>query len=305
MKIKLEKNRLGSLLNGKNVLPAPNLPKQDIFNNTQQAEIFRTIFNSFIDLLMVLDLDGTIQMINRAWSYLLGFQPVNFEEIKKRVHPEDCIKIENALQTIKLVPKAITCLQYRFKTSNSAYSYLETKLSLISINDAKYIYLATRDISKRKQIELDLQISNKKLVKEEKVLEEKNTALREILKQIDEEKKQINKQLQSNIDKLILPVLQTLYERAGDTDKLYLRFIKSCLNDITSPFINQLEKHFSRLTPRELEICNMIRSGYSSKDIASTLSISVLTVHKFRQQLRTKLGITSQKINLSSYLKSI
>jgi DNA-binding CsgD family transcriptional regulator len=49
----------------------------------------------------------------------------------------------------------------------------------------------------------------------------------------------------------------------------------------------------------------MTIDGLSSKEMAACLNISPLTVNKFRQHIRKKLGITNTKENLVSLLRSI
>jgi len=66
-----------------------------------------------------------------------------------------------------------------------------------------------------------------------------------------------------------------------------------------------LEKNFAELTPREIEICNLVKDGLTCKDIAGVYDISEQTVIKHRKKIRKKLGIGGQKINLISYLKSM
>jgi DNA-binding NarL/FixJ family response regulator len=51
------------------------------------------------------------------------------------------------------------------------------------------------------------------------------------------------------------------------------------------------EKKSSKLTPRELEVLQLIAEGYANKQIAGELFISIKTVEKHRQQLMNKLDI--------------
>jgi DNA-binding CsgD family transcriptional regulator len=80
--------------------------------------------------------------------------------------------------------------------------------------------------------------------------------------------------------------------------------LKNNLKDITSPFIRELETRHQKLTPRELEICNMIKSGYSSRKIAESACISVGAVKLHRNRIRKKLGLIKKKVNLITYLQS-
>lgn len=51
------------------------------------------------------------------------------------------------------------------------------------------------------------------------------------------------------------------------------------------------EKPTPKLTPRELEVLQLIAEGHPNKQIAGTLYLSIKTVEKHRQQLMNKLGI--------------
>ncbi len=160
----------------------------------------------------------------------------------------------------------------------------------------------SRDVTECRQTEKTLKDTNTRLEIEQKALHEKNIALKEVLDQIDREKTQIALQIQSNIEKIVFPILQILGERSDTDGKHYISLLENCLSNITSPFINQLEKNRARLAPREMEICNMVKNGMTSKQIAALLNISVETVRKQRQNIRKKLNITNEKTNLRSYL---
>jgi DNA-binding NarL/FixJ family response regulator len=51
------------------------------------------------------------------------------------------------------------------------------------------------------------------------------------------------------------------------------------------------QKKSTKLTPRELEVLQLIAEGHANKQIASELFISIKTVEKHRQQLMHKLNI--------------
>lgn len=52
-----------------------------------------------------------------------------------------------------------------------------------------------------------------------------------------------------------------------------------------------VKKRGPRLTPREMEVLQLVAEGYVNKQIASELSISIKTVEKHRQQVMDKLNI--------------
>ncbi|MCX6831751.1 MAG: PAS domain S-box protein [candidate division Zixibacteria bacterium] len=167
------------------------------------------------------------------------------------------------------------------------------------------LLIQAQDISERKQMEGALLSANELLAQERHALLDKNIALKEILGQSKDEADQVKQNVQSNIDKLILPILVKLKEKSRESDRIGLDLLESLMSDVASPFLRDIESRFVQLTPRETEICNMIRNGLQSKEIGLTLNISIRTVEKFRQRIRDKLGVDSRNINLTTFLRSI
>ncbi len=151
---------------------------------------------------------------------------------------------------------------------------------------------------------LELANSTEQLKIEREALERKNIALREILDQIDNEKRSIKEQITANVEQLIMPTLRRLKESSHQSKARTFEILEKDIADITSPFIDTLKHNLAKLSPREMEICSLIKNGFSSKDIASALNSSVQTVQKQRKIIRKKLGISNKSINLTTFLKS-
>ncbi|MFH1892996.1 MAG: LuxR C-terminal-related transcriptional regulator, partial [Candidatus Zixiibacteriota bacterium] len=109
----------------------------------------------------------------------------------------------------------------------------------------------------------------------------------------------------TNMERLVQPILESLKRKSSEESRIIIKNLERTLEELTSPFTRDLETRISRLTPREIQICDMIRGGMRSGEIASALDISELTVQKFRQQIRRKLRINKKKINLASHLCSM
>jgi DNA-binding NarL/FixJ family response regulator len=60
------------------------------------------------------------------------------------------------------------------------------------------------------------------------------------------------------------------------------------------------EEEFDVLTPRQREVLKLIAEAYTSKEIASTLVISIKTVERHRQDILEKLGM-SDRVELTRY----
>lgn len=161
-----------------------------------------------------------------------------------------------------------------------------------------------RDITERKEMEVALARANEALQLEQQSLEDSNKALRVVLEQRSRQAEELKQQVTTSVVKLLAPMIQQLRDRSLPQQQAYIDAIESVLKEITAPFITAEPVESAQLTPRELEICAMIRANLQTKQIAETLALSPRTVEKFRQNIRKKLGLDKRKINLISYLRS-
>lgn len=161
------------------------------------------------------------------------------------------------------------------------------------------------DRTRRRQREKILDALQRRLKAKGDILNEKSIAMRQILDQIDDEKGRIKTQIKSNMEKIVNPMIRGIKAKADPELVLSIELLEKALEEVTSPFVNELEQRFNKLAPREIEVCNMIKNGLSSKEIADELNLSVETVKQQRKLIRRKMGVTNRKVNLSSYLGSL
>jgi DNA-binding CsgD family transcriptional regulator len=159
-------------------------------------------------------------------------------------------------------------------------------------------------IATRISAEMELQDINKQLSLERKALQESNVALRTVLARIEEEKNEIYRNIKTNVDKVLMPILLALALETPQMQSKYVEMLKVNLEEITSQFIRHLSNSYYSLTPAEIAICNMIRTGLRTKEIAQTRGVSTATINRHRENIRRKLKITNDNINLATYLQS-
>jgi DNA-binding CsgD family transcriptional regulator len=152
--------------------------------------------------------------------------------------------------------------------------------------------------------EQELKELNKQLTVERKALQEANAGLRAVMAKIEEEKMNINKNIQANVEKILMPILHALSLELPKSQKKYAEILRTNLEEITSPFINQLSRRFYSLTPTEIKICKLIYNGMRTKEIAQIQGVSVATINRHREHIRRKLDIINRDINLTTYLQS-
>jgi len=161
------------------------------------------------------------------------------------------------------------------------------------------------DVTEMKKVQADIIRSSALLKEQQKSLQEKNIALREILAQIETEKLDFKKQVTLNVEKMLLPAMSKLRVKASALDKRYINMLEQNIMDLLSKFGLKLSSGPTKLSPRELEICNMIKNGISSKEIAEMLHLSLRTVDTHRNRIRRKLKINATDVNLASHLQNL
>ena len=114
----------------------------------------------------------------------------------------------------------------------------------------------------------------------------------------------IGNSIQAKIDKIITPIFYALEADMDDRQVKYLGLLKKNFQDIVSPFVEGKQDILTRLSPVEVVICDMIKRGLSSKEIANLRGITPATVGRHRENIRHKLGLANRKVNLVSYLNS-
>jgi len=159
-------------------------------------------------------------------------------------------------------------------------------------------------IATRMSVESELEETNRQLKLEQQALQESNTALRIVLSRIEQQKEEIKQDIRVNVERVLKPVLDALALQLPPERRHYVDILRAGLGDITSPFLSYLTGICQSLTPTEVAICNMVRSGMRTREIAMIKGISEATVNRHREKIRRKLRITNQEVNLASYLQS-
>ncbi|MEW5924159.1 MAG: PAS domain S-box protein [Candidatus Zixiibacteriota bacterium] len=238
----------------------------------------------------------------------LGYTPKDFYNDpffwSKQIHPDDQARI--AKQLADLGNEEHLTYEYRFRLKSGRYIWLFDELSVMRDEQANITGLIGSwfEISARKEAENKLRETADILLKEQDALAQKNIALKEILNHIEKERESYKQHICYDVEKALKPFLKRLKAQAGHENSAAISTLETYLKNVLSRDIDVFKDRFARLSPRENEICQLIRKGLSSKQISETLSLALVTVHKHRELIRKKLGITNKNINLSTYLQA-
>ncbi len=247
--------------------------------------------------------EATGDITGYAASDFVGRQGRDFSEI---VHPDDRQRVKKSI-TEALRRKESYVLEYRIICVQGKIRWVCERGKGIydEKGNVRWLDGVILEITARKQAEEALQESEAQLREQKNALEQKNAALQEVLRQIEDEKRKKERDVMVNVERLIVPVIKKLKRKGSRFDRRYIDLLEKNVDELTSTFAGQISMSQWRLTPREMEICNMIKTGLPSKEIAELLSVSHRTVEIHRHSIRKKFGITNKDINLTVYLKSL
>ncbi len=287
-------------------------------------EKYRSVVEECADNIFLVDVDTRcIIQANDALGRFLGYSR---EEILRLTiydfvaHPR--ADIDEIIARVQ-EHKRLFMSERQYRRKNNSLVPVEVGISCITLRDKKVLSAVSRDISHRKKAEeqmraihdqleqrvhertIQLHEANLQLQREREALNQKNTALREILQELDASRVEFSRQIKTNIEKSTRPYLTQLEADTNPRVGMTAGLLRQAIETVTVPLVNEVETEFDRLTCREIQICEMIRNGLRIKEIASILGTSPDTVRKQRTIIRRKLGLTHSNTNLSSYLRRL
>jgi len=265
----------------------------------------KLILENLRDPVLITDDTGNFLYVPPVVNSIFGYQP---DEIMKMSNI--CRLTGNLLVDSETLDSSTEVFDIEVTIQGSAdreYTLLAT-VKRIAIEGKARIY-SFLDISRLRSKEEKLNKINtdlKRIVEQQaSKLQKKNIALTEVLGQLEIEKQKIAGRVDVNAQKLLLPIIDKLIEKASSIDTKYLLLIKQNLKTLTSPTGIKMTSVKYRLTPQEINLCTLIKGGFSIKEIATMQNLSERTVETHRLNIRKKLGITSSKINLATYLAQL
>jgi PAS domain S-box-containing protein len=161
------------------------------------------------------------------------------------------------------------------------------------------VLVAARDITERIQ-------AADELSKKSKALEEMNTALKVLFDHHKNDNREFEERVGRNVRARIIPYIEKLKLSGLDVAQSALvEIVERNVRDIASPFIRAVSTKYSGFSPKEIEVIGLIREGKTTKEIAQLLGVGKRTVDSYRDSIRSKLSLSNEKVNLTTYLLSM
>ncbi len=249
------------------------------------------------DLIGSGNLDGIFTNVNTAFKRTLGYSGSEFykKPFTEFIHPDDVAKTRKALSDA-IDGKRNIYIENRYRCKDGSYKCIDWFVLALA-RENKFLAVG-RDITDRKQMEEELDDKNKNLI-------EINAALNALIKNMESKKSNFEEQVMANIQQLVLPYLEKIKDTTLDsTRESLINIAETNLRKVSADFSHRLSSSLYSLTPTEIKVANLVKLGYTTKEITATLGIAYKTVESHRERIRKKLGINNQKINLRAHLLS-
>ncbi|MGL1930903.1 MAG: PAS domain-containing protein [Desulfotalea sp.] len=284
---------------------------QDITDRKRMEEKLRASEKKIIALLeyspvctKVVDLDFNLQYMSTS-----GVKMLNIDDISKfygKPYPLYFLpeSFRNSMtKSLKNARETGEIIENEGITVDLNGNKLWLHSTLVPVNDDNgridYILIVSADITARKEAENELK-------KAHEHLEDTNTALKVLLKKRDLDTLELQENIYSNYELMITPFLSKLKNRSNNINQQnLLEIIETNLQEIIAPFAKKLSTPMMSLTSSEIQIANMIKQGFTNKEIAQTLNCSKSTIDTHRENIRKKLGLTNKKVNLKTFLSNL
>lgn len=259
--------------------------------------LFNAMFDTAKDATFLIDESGIILSANTAaleqhGADDKGFSGKDFTILVGRKFHVPLRQAMQSLQSRQIWNEKIAAIDAEGESFPS-----EAILRKIEFTDYSLFQLILHDLSPQMELRDDLRDQKAEV-------EKMNIALRQVIRTVEEERQELRDHLTSQMKKQMLPALERIAK--SDTAEIregYRNVIEEQLAGLAGNASGDLDPELLRLSPREMEVCQLIQLGKSGKEMAELLSMSFETVQTHRKNIRRKLGLRGKKTSLFAYLR--
>lgn len=270
--------------------------QRDVENAVEQERNYlRSILDSVAANIAVLDPDGAIIIVNDGWRKFKAENScetvseddigINYlqvcNESLAREDDASLVMIRDGIQSVLKGSETKFACEYPCHSPEQKRWFRMTATPLLN----KYggCVVVHTDVTKRKQAEeLQAQLNAE--------LEESNTAMKVLLKHLENEQKKLGETVLTSIRQLVFPYLEKIKRIKGLQTEALLEIIEVNLEKIVSPFTLAENLKTSKLSHQELLVANLVQEGKQDKHIAEMLNSSIHTIKAHRRNIRKNWG---------------
>ncbi len=315
----LEKKHLLTQLKQRNALLQKEIKKREQYEQAlkKSKQRFKLALEASLGGIWDRDLVNDQVYFGENWHKSLGYsdqESLNGASSiwESLVHPDDRHQVITARNDHFDGKTAHYEVEYRIKDKKGEWQWILSRGRVTERNDEgkpTRVLGTHTNINRMKSVESEMKAVRSTLeqrVKERTAeLEETNIALGVLLTKRERDRQSLEQQILSNVAELIVPYLQKLSaSRLTSEQDLFVSIISSNINELTSSLTQNIAARFTRLTPSEIQVANLVKLGKRTKEIADIMRLSPGTINIHRKNIRKKLGLTNQRVNLQTVLSS-
>jgi len=284
------------------------------------------LLESISDGVFQLDAKGRFVYMNRSGLQRTGLTEQNLHTFLFRdmVTPEERKKVRAHFENV-MKGKEVPPFELKYVSRRGRTVYVEVRYRPVFENSMVVgVVGISRDITDRKEAEelilnaktrleqmveartKELEDKTGQLALRTRNLEDMNTALNVLLTKIENDRKEIENNIRTNLQESLLPHLENLKNSSlSESQKACITVMQETVNDIATPFIKNLRLKHANLSSKEIQVSSLIKEGRTTKEIATILNVSVKDVEFHRYNIRKKFNLTRKKESLSAYLSQL
>jgi PAS domain S-box-containing protein len=267
---------------------------------------YRAIFETTGAATLIIEDDTTISLVNSEFEKITGYAR---DEIEGKTSWTVLIPQEDEQNKIlgyhrsRRINADAAPRRYETQIADRKGNRRDILVNIDMIPETTKSVATFMDISDRKRSEEALGKRTEELKSKTGELEEMNAALRILLKQREADKADLENRVMASVKELVMPHVMELKKcLTGDNELTRVHLLESNLQGILSPFAQKISLQFLNLTPKEIQVADLIKEGKTTKEIARFMNLSRFAIDAHRAQLRNKLGLTHKKANLRTHL---
>jgi PAS domain S-box-containing protein len=162
------------------------------------------------------------------------------------------------------------------------------------------------DVTDRVNAVSELKQKDLQLAEQTAKLQKLNDAMSVLLEHQARKLEDIQHNISETLDKLVVPYLLDLSVTELDRNQqTFVDIISSNLTNVTSSFVKSLSNWKKKMSPTEIRVADLVKNGKNTKEIAALFNVSPAAISFHRNNIRSKLEITNEKVNLVSYLQNM
>ena len=277
----------------------------------ESEQRYKSLFQSANDAILLLkdwvivDCNlKAVELFHTSHEKMIGLSP---SDVSPETQPDGTLSNDDIDYRRNSLPnESSQFFEWRFLRKDGTQFDAEVSLNGFKIAGVPHALAIIRDITTRKAMIDTLTYQKTELDEKSRHLEKVNQALKNSLDQREIEKRAIEESMLLNLKRFVTPYLEELEScKIGADGKTYVSIIKTNINDMISKFSKSLFSKYMDFTPTEVRVADFIRNGQSTKEIANQLGLSPSSVKWHRKNIRAKLGLTNQKVNLQAHLNAL